>query len=128
MEIRYKKCKSGNIWRFVNEYWENSNGWGHKTTLFKNSYEFDPHKVRYINRTWERYTYQSCMSGAVETVYNKQLAYFIENYKETHDIIKFKRGQKEEVVKMFEQSELGQDLQELKDAISNREFSTIEVK
>lgn len=128
MEIRFKKCKSGNIWKFVNESWSNSNGWGHKTTVFKNSYDFEPHKVRYYNRTWEMYTYQTCMSGAINEIYDFQLNQFIINYKEKNDITRFKKGQKEELVKQFNETELGQDLQELKDAISNREFSSVTVE
>lgn len=129
MEIRYKKCKSGNIWRFVNEYWENSNGWGHKTTVFKNCYQFEPHKVKYYNRTWESYTYQTCMHGAIETIYEQQLKDYIDWYKEKNNITRFKKGEKEKVIKEFETNDLiGQDMQELKDAISNKDFSSIEVK
>lgn len=128
MEIRYKKCKSGNIWRFVNETWNNSNGWGHKTTIFKNMYEYDSHKVRYYNRTWEMYQYQTCMSGAVETIYENELNNFINNYKEKNDIIRFKKGEKDKVIKEFESTEICCDLKELKDAISNKKFSNIEVK
>ena len=128
MEIRYKKCKSGNIWKFVNESWSNSNGWGHKTTVFKNNFDYEPHKVRYYNRTWECYTYQTCMRGAVETIYEDAVNRFIENYKDKNDIVRFKPGQKDEVIKLFNDTTLGQDLQELKDAISKREFSSLDVK
>ena len=128
MEIRAKKCNSGNAWRFVNETWSNSNGWGHKTTVFKNAYEFEAHKVKYYNRTWEMYTYQSCMLNAVGTIYDDALYRFIENYKTKNDITRFKKGQKEQVIAEFNNSEIGKDLQELKDAINNREFSSIEVK
>ena len=66
MEIKVKKTSNGNVWKFVNETWSNSNGWGHKTTVFRFDYDFEQHKVRYYNRTCERYKYQTCMSGAVE--------------------------------------------------------------
>lgn len=128
MEIRFKKCKSGNIWKFVNEGWSNSTGWGHKTTVFKNSYDYEPHKIRYLNRTWERYTFESCMYGAIETIREEELNRFIANYKEIHEIVKFKKGEKEKVIKVFDDTIMGQDLQELKETISNKNFSTIEVK
>jgi len=128
MEVRYKKCKSGNIWRFVNEGWSTSRAWGHKTTVFKNDYQYEPNKVTYINRTWECYIYQTCMSGAVWQIHSDELNKFIENYKEKNDIARFKRGQKEEVIKMFDATVMGQDLQELKDAINLREFSHITVE
>ena len=128
MEVRFKKCKSGNVWKFVNEYWENSNGWGHKTTVFKNSYDYEPHKVRYLNRTWEMYTYQSCMSGAVSTIYEDELNRYIENYKNSKGIARFKKGEKETVINLFKETTLAKDLEELREAISNRNFSTVEIK
>lgn len=128
MEIRYKKCKSGNIWKFVNESWSNSNGWGHKTTVFKNSYDYEPHKVRYYNRTWEMYTYQTCMSGAIETIYEEELNRFIEDFKDIHNITRFKKDEKQRVIEFFKGTTMGRDLQELKDAISNKDFSNVEVK
>ena len=81
MEVRIKKCKSGNVYQFVNEGYSNSNGWGHITTIIRNGYDYDPHKVRYYNRTWESYPFQTCMSGAVETIYDRELDCYITNYK-----------------------------------------------
>lgn len=122
MEVKMKKCKSGNTYKFVNEYWETSNAWGHKTTIIRNMYDYEPHKVRYYNRTWEAYTYQTCMSGAVATIYEDELKQYIENYKLKNNIARFKKGEKENVIKEFNETEFGQDLQELKEAISNKKF------
>ena len=126
MEIRTKKTKSGNTYKFVNESWSNSNGWGHKTTIIRNSYDYEPHKVRYYNRTWESYTFQTCMSGAVNELREKELQRFIDNYKYSNNIDRFKKGQKQEVEKLFEETEIAQDLKELKEAIRDRKFSTYE--
>ena len=121
MEIRRKNI-NGNNWELVNEYWETSYAWGHKTTIIKNGYDYGTHKVRYYNRTWECYTYQTCMSGAVEKIKEEELQRFINNYKYTNNITRFKRGQKEKVIEEFNNSELGKELQELKDAIKERSF------
>lgn len=125
MEIRTKKCKSGNVWQLVNESWSNSNGWGHKTNVIRNGYDFGEHKVKYLNRTWESYTYQTCMSGAISTIYEDELNRYIENYKYNNDIARFKKGQKDEVIKMFEETEIAKDIQEIRKAISNREFDNL---
>ena len=125
MEIRTKKCKSGNIWQLVNESWSNSNGWGHKTNIIRNGYDFGEHKVKYLNRTWESYTYQTCMSGAISTIYEDELNRYIENYKYVNDITRFKKGQKDEVIKMFEETEIAKDIQEIRKAISNRDFDNL---
>ena len=125
MEVRIKKTQSGNTYKFVNEVWETSNAWGHKTTIIKNLYDYDSHKIRYYNRTWECYTFQSCMYGALEELKEKELNRFIDNYKYEHNIDRFKKGQKEEVINLFNETEIGKDIQELHDAIRDREFDSL---
>lgn len=125
MEIRIKKCKSGNIWKLVNEGWSTSRAWGHRTVVIRNGYSYEDHKVRYYNRTWECYTYQTCMSGAIETIYQDELNRYIEDYKESNNIVRFKKGQKDEVIKKFDSETLGQDLLEIKEAIRDRNFDSI---
>ena len=122
MEIRQKTTTRGTIFKLVNEGWSTSGAWGHKTTVIRNSYDYEPHKVRYYNRTWESYTFQTCMSGAVETIYENKLNNYIQRYKEKNEIIRFKKGEKEKVIKEFEQTDEAQDLLELKQAIRDREF------
>ena len=121
MEIRTKNI-NGNKWQLVNETWETYNAWGHKTTIIKNCYSYPPHKVRYYNRTWECYTYESCMRGAVETIIDEELQRYIDIFKDDNGIIRFKKGQKEEVINAFKQSDIYAELQALKDAIRNRDF------
>ena len=122
MEVRIKKTKFGTTWKLVNETWETSNAWGHKTTIIRNLYSYKGYKVRYYNRTWEVYAYQTCMSSAVRNIYEEEKQLYINNYKIHNNIVRFKKGQKEEVIKLFEQTESAQELQELQEAISNRNF------
>ena len=122
MEIRKIKCKSGNEYNIVNEYWENSNSWGHKSTLIAPWGEVESRKVKYINRTWESYTYQTCMSGLIETILEDNLKSYITQYKEKNDITKLLADKKAEVIKEWEQKEYIQDLKEIKERIKNRNF------
>ena len=121
MEIRRKNI-NGNNWELVNEYWETSYSWGHKTTIIRNGYCYGGHKVRYYNRTWEMYTYQTCMSGAIEELKEEELQLYINRYKEKNNISRFKRGQKEKVIEEFNNTELGKELQELKNCVKERNF------
>lgn len=121
MEIRRKNI-NGNNWELVNEYWETSYSWGHKTTIIKNGYDYGTHKVRYYNRTWESYTFQSCMSGAISELEETELQNYIDRYKEKNGISRFKKGQKEKVVQEFNNTELGKELEILKGAIRERSF------
>ena len=122
MEI--KKLKIGkDIWYFINENWETSRSWGHRTIVFKNDYEYLEHKCRYINRTWEMYRYQSCMYCAVEDIKDRELNRFIDNYKYENNIERFKKGQKEELIKQFEKTEIAKVLKKLNKAIELNEWS-----
>lgn len=123
MEIKKIKCKSGNEYSIVNEYWETSSSWGHKSTLLhSNNYEVATNKVRYINRTWEWYRYQTCMLGLVHSVIEKEQTLYITRYKENNGINRFKKGQKDEVLKEWENTEYAKDLLEIIDRIRNKNF------
>lgn len=126
MEIRTVKCKSGNVWRLVNESWSNSTGWGHRTTVIRGGFSYEPHKVKYLNRTWEMYPFQTCMSGAISTVYDEELRIYIENYKYNNNIDRFKKGEKDQVIEAFNNTEVGKDIAEIREAISNCEFTSCE--
>lgn len=121
MEIRRKNI-NGNNWQLVNEYWETSYSWGHKTTVLRNNYDYGSHKVRYYNRTWERYTYESCMNGAINEIKEIELNDYIRRFKEKNNITRFKKGQKEQVIEEFNNTEIGKELKILKDTINDRSF------
>lgn len=122
MEIRKIKCKSGNEYNIVNEYWETSHAWGHKSTLIAPWGEVESHKVRYYNRTWERYTYESCMSGLIETILEDNLKSYITQYKEKNDITRLLADKKAKVIKEWQEKEYIQDLKEIQERIKNRNF------
>ena len=121
MEIRRKKVNN-NEWQFVNEYWETRNSWGHKTTILRNDYEYLSHKVRYYNRTWEMYTFQTCMRGTVEELREEERNIFIERYKNDNGIIRFRKGEKEKVIETFKETEISKELDALEEAIKTRQF------
>ena len=122
MEIRKIKCKSGNEYNIVNEYWETSHAWGHKSTLIAPWGEVESHKVRYYNRTWEKYTYESCMSGLIETILEDNLKSYITEYKEKNDISRLLADKKAKVIKEWREKEYIQDLKEIQERIKNRNF------
>lgn len=97
MEI--KRFKIGDTeFEFVCEGWETYRAWGHEVHLFKNGYEISSYRIRYYNRTWECYRFQSCMLCAVETAMDKIMSREIENYKYRNNIERFKKGEKQRVI------------------------------
>ena len=122
MEITKIKCKSGREYNIVNEYWETSHAWGHKSTLIAPWGEVESRKVKYINRTWERYTYESCMSGLIETILENNLKSYITQYKEKNDITRLTSLQKDMIKAEWQEKEYIQELMEIKERINNRNF------
>ena len=122
MEIKKIICKSGNEYNIVNETWETSRAWGHKSTLIAPWGEVESHKVRYYNRTWERYTYESCMSGLIETILENNLKSYITQYKEKNDITRLTSLQKDMIKAEWQEKEYIQDLMEIKERINDRNF------
>ena len=124
MEIRKVNGKKGNKIELVNESWSTSRSWGHKTNVIVNGYDYGEYKVRYYNRTWENYTFQSCMTGAIAKVMRYNITRYLENYKYTNNITRFKKGQREELIKEYKESnDLMIDLEQTLQAIRDREFN-----
>lgn len=122
MEIRKIKCKSGSEYNIVNEYWETSRAWGHKSTLIAPWGEVESHKVRYYNRTWECYTYQSCMGQLIANILESNQKSYITEYKEKNGISRLLANKKAEVIKEWQEKEYIQDLKEIQERIKNRNF------
>ena len=122
MEIKKIICKSGREYNIVNEYWETSRAWGHKSTLIAPWGEVESRKVKYLNRTWERYTYESCMSGLLDTILEDNLKSYITEYKEKNDITRLTSLQKDIIKAEWQEKEYTQELMEIKERIENRRF------
>ena len=122
MEIRKIKCKSGNEYNIVNETWETSRAWGHKSTLVAPWGEVESRKVRYYNRTWESYTYQNCMSGLLDTILENNLKSYIAQIKEVRGITRLLKGTREEIENDWNKKEYIQDLKEIQERIRTRNF------
>lgn len=118
-----------NEYEFICWYWETSNAWGHEVRLCKTGeqggVELGRARVRYYNRTWEYYTYQSAMAQALENYKKQELERFIERYKydnklkyydmeETHDWVEkpLPRGMKKKLTEEFNAQPLWQELEE----------------
>lgn len=122
MEIKKIICKNGREYNIVNEYWETSRAWGHKSTLIAPWGEVESRKVKYLNRTWERYTYESCMSGLINTILEDNLKSYITRYKEKNGIIRLTSLQKDMIKAEWQEKEYTQELMEIKERINDRRF------
>ena len=61
----FEKEINGIEFTFACESWNDRTSWGHKVTLYKNNAIISTAKIRYYNRTWERYQYQSVIKSVI---------------------------------------------------------------
>lgn len=107
-----KTTCNGTKFEFVCESWSNSRAWGHRVKLYTgtNYAPIADAKIRYYNRTWEAYQYQSCMHAAADRVRHEREALLLSRYKEDHNI---KRLTKERRAQVLERDEYWNTLNEL---------------
>lgn len=123
MELK-KYTVNGNEYMFICNSWETSRAWGHEVHLFKNNVEISKNRIRYYNRTWECFQYQSCMLGAISNRQDELVEWAIEDYKYEKNISRFRKGEREIVVeKAKNESENYKDLVELYEMVSNRRYN-----
>ena len=110
MEI-IKKELNNNTYTFVCETWETSRAWGHRVTMFRNNTEYTTQKITYYNRTWESFTYQTCIYKCINQVIDEENIYILDEYKRTHDKKRLTQQQKDDILK---DCKLLQELKQLK--------------
>lgn len=66
------------------ESWSTRSSWGHEVTLYKNAVKIGRVKVRYYNRTWECYQYQSAILCIISQAINEIKEAAKETFKTLH--------------------------------------------
>lgn len=119
-------------YEFASRYWETSRAWGHECYLLHDGIgEVGKARYRYYNRTWECYTFQSVMFGALEDYKKHELERYLNNRKielglkgfdeEWHEFDKpWGRGQKKRVIEEFETTEIGKTIKRLWEFVEKR--------
>ena len=59
---------------FINTWHSTRSGFAHETELYIDGWHAAAARCRYINRTWERYSYQSVMLEAVHKLQEEETA------------------------------------------------------
>lgn len=118
MEQYYFNDESLKDYSIICEYWETSRAWGHRAILMYKGMRIQEAKIRYYNRTWEVYRFQSVMRKVVNEYKEDKLQEFIDNYKDDCNITRFKKGEKENVIKSFDFCEIGERINKMLEAIN----------
>lgn len=71
----YNKEINGVKFTLVCDSWNTRNSWGHEVILYKNdTFKVGRVKIRYYNRTWECYQYQSAIKSVIYNAIEKIIA------------------------------------------------------
>lgn len=91
----------GTKFEFICETWSTRSAWGHECKLYEgDSYEpVSRARVRYYNRTWEAYQYQSVMMGAVYSLIRERRADLVQAWKDAHGRKRATEAQKADAVR-----------------------------
>lgn len=94
------RCKAYPEYEIVAYSYETSNSWGHKATLIHNgTHELNKYKIRYYNRTWECYQYQSVIKSVLDDYISYLIDDYINDYKAQNNITRLKKSQRDELTK-----------------------------
>lgn len=96
-----KKVINNNEYTFINSSRGNRSGFVHETKLYKNDRLIGENKVQYYNRTWESYTYQTVMKGAVRILLDDGFESFKANWKLQHDVKRLTKAKESEMMGDF---------------------------
>lgn len=96
--------------KIVGDTYSNSRSWGHTAVVFKDDYELSRSKIRYYNRTWECYTYQSVILDALYDAIKLRQSRLIADYKDTTGVSRVTKHKKDEII------ECDKEIIELNDA------------
>lgn len=97
-------------YKVVADSWENYRSWGHTATLFRDNRELTKSRIRYLNRTWEYYRYQSVILDAIYEAIKRRQSRLVEDYKLSTGAIRTTKHTKE---KLFNKDEEINELNEL---------------
>jgi hypothetical protein len=110
----------GKTYEFENRFASNRNGFSHHTTLtvgHSQTYEATCH---YINRTWEKYTYQSSMMSAVAQLQTALVDRAIRNWKVDHNWARFGKNQKQALVEEVSTTPAYKEAEKVMEALRQR--------
>ena len=110
--MRIFECKAYPEFKIVAYSYETSNSWGHKAKLMKNNdYILNEYKIRYYNRTWECYQYQSVIKAVLSDYMTYIINDYINDYKDTNDIKRLNRNLREELTRQAKMTTLYEKLE-----------------
>lgn len=124
MEIR-KIRVNGKEFEFVNTSRNTRSGFAHDTTLLINGWEEAKHTCHYLNRTWECYTYQTVMFGAIRDLIDWRENYLTDKFKADKGYAKLTAKRKEELKPIIENDSLLKEYKAVKECLNYHNMNEV---
>lgn len=124
---KYSVKINNNTYELLCETWETYRAWGHRVILLRNDVELNERKIRYYNRTWECYRYQTCMSACILDYREKELQFFLDRYKFDNNISRFKKGEKVKAIALFFEQLRTKEINALLECVRMQNFQDLKV-
>ena len=106
------ECKAYPEFKIVAYSYETRNSWGHKAELIRNNdHTLNEYKIRYYNRTWEKYEYQSVIKSVLNDYIDYLIKDYINDYKTQNNITRLTSQQREELIRQAKQTPLVEKLE-----------------
>lgn len=106
------ECKAYPEFKIVAYSYDTRSSWGHKAELIhNNNYTLNKYKIRYYNRTWETYQYQSVIKSVLNDYMTQLIKDYIDDYKQQNSITRLKSTLKEELTIQAKQTPLVEKLE-----------------
>ena len=106
------ECKAYPEFKIVAYTYETPSSWGHKAELIRNNdHTLNTYKIRYYNRTWECYQYQSVIKSVLNDYIDYLIKDYINDYKTQNSITRLKSQQREELIRQAKMTPLVEKLE-----------------
>lgn len=106
------ECKAYPEFKIVAYSYDTRSSWGHKAELIENNdYTLNTYKIRYYNRTWECYQYQSVIKSVLYDYMTQLIDDYINDYKDTNNIKRLKPQQREDLTRQAKMQPLFEKLE-----------------
>lgn len=113
----YRLSIEGKEILFINTWRGTGSGFLHETELYIDGWEATAAKCHYINRTWERYSYQTVMLEAVHNLQQQETEREKQRFKQQHGIKNIMERHKAAFSEHLKQSENLSFYQKLEEAL-----------
>ena len=121
-----RKTIGENVFVFYCDSGDTRHGFKHEVELYKNGRYIASNKSYYLNRTWEKYRYQTCMLGAISNRQAQLEHDFIEEYKAQKSIKRLTKAKREDALNMLNNTKEYAEIKALRELVKNADYGTDE--